>query len=83
MEKRFWRMKTAEAIAFVQTYGEGRWREKIAEDRRHAAEELADLPNPWLEGGIDLERQRLIVELAPDVAENMRCEAEDMRRGLA
>lgn len=83
MEKRFWRMKPAEAMAFVQTYGESLWQEKIAEDRRHAAEELADMPNPWLEGGIDPERQRLISELAPKVAEGMRREAEEMHRGRA
>ncbi len=83
MEKRFWRMKPEEAQAFVDTHGLERWKAKIAEDRGRAAEELAGMPNPWLEGGSDEQRQRLISELAPDVAERMRREAEEMRRGMA
>lgn len=83
MEKRFWRMKPEEAQAFVDTHGLDHWKEKIAKDRSHAAEELAAMPNPWLKGGIDEQRQRLIDELAPEVAERMRREAEEAWSGRA
>lgn len=83
MEKRFWRMNPAEAQAFVDTHGLEHWKAKIAEDRSQAAKELADMPNPWLEGGMDEKHQRIISELAPQVAERMRREAEKMRRGRA
>jgi hypothetical protein len=70
--KRFWDMSEEEVDQAVARMGMEQWRDKVLQDRSHAAEELASGPNPWAEATFSERRQRIIQSLAPEVAEAMR-----------
>jgi hypothetical protein len=70
--KRFWDMSEEEVDQAVARMGMEQWRDKVQQDRNHAAEELASGPNPWAEATFSERRQRIIQSLAPEVAEAMR-----------
>jgi hypothetical protein len=74
--KRFWDMSEDEVEQALGSMGLEGWRDKVRQDRVHAAEELASGPNPWAQSSYSEHRQRIIESLAPDVAEAMRRKAE-------
>jgi hypothetical protein len=74
--KRFWDMTEKEVEAAGGNMGVDKWREKVREDRDHAAEELASGPNPWAASTFSEKRQVMIRSLAPEVAETMQRKAE-------
>jgi hypothetical protein len=75
MDKRFWLMSAEEVGAFIESKGLDAWKAKLAADRAAAPAELAKGPNPWAAGHEDAQRQKIIAELAPKLAERLKDEA--------
>ncbi|MFP4315077.1 MAG: hypothetical protein ACOC24_00935 [Desulfovibrionales bacterium] len=74
--KPFWDMSEREVEETIERIGMDGWKKKIREDRATAPKALAAGSNPWSAPTLSVKRQRIIEELAPELATEMKEQAK-------